>query len=1167
MVLISLVCYLPLLSQAARTEKVSTGVDAGEYAEMMGNEAYDLEDLAEGAEIQRRMFNRMTPPGYSWLQPMFPSVVPFSADNYSESFLEGLLGVSENSVAIYPLSLVLDPKTRKTLVYNAEGELIATVPAERISHVWPEGYDPARVTLLLDLLPSEDVEPYLYVKERILDSLSALTSKFKSPKSGGYAMKSLGSTNFGICDYQKLTNGNMQLTVTNGGTVAEIFSYTVLHSASNVVTSNGTNTLWYPVSPPFNGLESEWDCRTNNLLLTNGVGVWVDSNISSNDRVRFYGAAKQSDSDLDGLTDGMELFVYHTDPDDPDTDGDGWSDAEELNEEDTDPLDKFSATKLARGVVINEVLYNATGTDADKEWVELYSAGRYPVDLGGFVIQVGDLSFTNAYEIPTNTVIQPGRYLLLGGSLVTNNDLEVEFTMPNRFTNGPTAAVRLAAEIGTNTAVADCLMYGGSAANFNSNGLDTNGWVSADARSAGAGNSLLRLFAGHDTDQVLDWKWQSSPEADSSTEEPDSDNDGLTDQEEVTGSENPHGQATDHLNADSDGDVLNDYSECVTHSTDPNTWATDGDLFPWPPTNNYAVSNWWGSDSYETANGWNPLVYDENTNSIPDSWEMAFPGTNLYADADGDGISNYDELTQNSDPFDDTSTAAQPFVVRFESSLPGWENDGLTDVGLNGWVKIYFEGLKTNADLCVWVKECRTQEEFRVEWLDANHKNTTWYNDDREVITSASALAGSRPYLLVQDLGLHPDYTSTLGGEYTNAIIQVDLDIWNGGSDLDNGETAGSQGVQVPEGSEVSTGAYILVNWDDDDGDGEINSATDGWSSDPTPDLYDSSVTDEDNLAKLVPTIEPLLSVGTVELEISGTDKEAIRLWTDSSKGTSIPLISDKVSWDISDSSDRSELQGFMLDGIWVEGTNACTVERGITITLRYKDVSGNEMCSDSNKATVVLLRLGCGVHRLGASANEWIAGMGHAGLITAFTGSCVQVELVDPTKYTLTEMQMAPGPGGVQHPTWRQFYDAGTNYWGEYDSDPTFVERLKILGVASHLDSMGVTYNLVDLLEHGGFSWDGSLSDLDELRCEGLVEVCHEWNDCNAWGEIHSGSVHYSVVTYCEEHEAAIGSLLNWEKHIFPATQCAEESTYKGADWDTDFSSIDLIEPLSVTW
>ena len=100
-------------------------VDAEQYAEIMANEALDIKDLAEGAEIQRRMFNRMTPPGFSWVQPMFPPVVPFDAANFDEKFLDELLDEDINSVAIYPLSLMLDPKTRETLVYNADGKLIA----------------------------------------------------------------------------------------------------------------------------------------------------------------------------------------------------------------------------------------------------------------------------------------------------------------------------------------------------------------------------------------------------------------------------------------------------------------------------------------------------------------------------------------------------------------------------------------------------------------------------------------------------------------------------------------------------------------------------------------------------------------------------------------------------------------------------------------------------------------------------------------------------------------------------------------------------------------------------------------------------------------------------------------------------------------------------------
>ena len=338
------VCCVALAADLSGDSKPAA-VDSTQYADFMANEALDIQDLAEGAEIQRRMFNRITPPGFSLIQPMFPALVPFDATNFDEKFLGELLGEDKNSVAIYPLSLALDPKTRETLVYNAEGKLIASIPADKTSCYWPKDSDPARVILQLDMLPSEDVEQYLYTESRI--SIYEETRTAKAKKTSGVALRSLSASEFGICNFQRQTNGTLRLTVTNGADVAELFSYTVWHTSavvaatwtneeSNVVTD--TNTLWYPVSPSFNGLESAWECRTTNLLLTNGVGVWDDANISSNARVRFYGVANRIDTDDDGLTDGAEKFVYHTNPDEPDTDGDELGDYEEVMTYETNPL-------------------------------------------------------------------------------------------------------------------------------------------------------------------------------------------------------------------------------------------------------------------------------------------------------------------------------------------------------------------------------------------------------------------------------------------------------------------------------------------------------------------------------------------------------------------------------------------------------------------------------------------------------------------------------------------------------------------------------------------------------------------------------------------------------------------------------------------------------------
>ena len=330
-------CLVAFASATSRTEKPAP-VDAEQFADFMGHEVLDIQDLAEGAEVQRRMFNRITPPGLSWTQPMFPPVAPFDAQYFDEQFLEGLLGEDKSSAVIYPLSLMQDPKTRETLIYNAEGELIAAIPADRGSREWPADADPSRVILQLDLLPTEDVEPYLYTERRIEESLARHNTS-RLAKSGGAATRGLEAGEFGFANMQSLTNGNILLTVTNGANVVEVFAYTVWHTSSVVVVTwtneqsnvvTDTNTVWHQVSPAFNGLESEWECLTTNLVLTNGVGVYENANISSNARIRFYAVANRQDSDGDGLTDGMEIFVHHTNPQSIDTDGDGLLDGYDI---------------------------------------------------------------------------------------------------------------------------------------------------------------------------------------------------------------------------------------------------------------------------------------------------------------------------------------------------------------------------------------------------------------------------------------------------------------------------------------------------------------------------------------------------------------------------------------------------------------------------------------------------------------------------------------------------------------------------------------------------------------------------------------------------------------------------------------------------------------------
>jgi hypothetical protein len=130
----------------------------------------------------------------------------------------------------------------------------------------------------------------------------------------------------------------------------------------------------------------------------------------------------------------------------------------------------------------------------------------------------------------------------------------------------------------------------------------------------------------------------------------------------------------------------------------------------------------------------------------------------------------------------------------------------------------------------------------------------------------------------VRDIDLTLDYLHDGEVLYIDLIkttvVRVDLDIANGGSDLDLGDIAGAQPMTVlPESDEEVPGSYLLVNWDNDDG-----------ASPPQPDLGKNSVTDEDNLARLVLHLEPTLEEGALTLAVDSDPVGAVKLWSASTK-------------------------------------------------------------------------------------------------------------------------------------------------------------------------------------------------------------------------------------------------------------------------------------------
>ena len=146
----------------------------------------------------------------------------------------------------------------------------------------------------------------------------------------------------------------------------------------------------------------------------------------------------------------------------------------------------------AQEIKINEILYDPTGTDTGKEWIELYNAGTEPVPLEGWQIQKAGSNFGECFTFP-EYIIYPGEYLLIGEYQVPNADLIGVLA----FQNGGTATdgVRIISVAGDTI---DTILY--DSPNTNNLPSDAHNPGIFFAVDVSSGNTLIRYPNGHDTD-------------------------------------------------------------------------------------------------------------------------------------------------------------------------------------------------------------------------------------------------------------------------------------------------------------------------------------------------------------------------------------------------------------------------------------------------------------------------------------------------------------------------------------------------------------------------------------------------------------------------------------------------------------------------------------------
>ena len=419
-----------------------------------------------------------------------------------------------------------------------------------------------------------------------------------------------------------------------------------------------------------------------------------------------------ADSDDDGLTDGQEIDLTGTDPNVADTDGDGTSDADEDPDGDgltnleevtgsendafgDEPTDPLVADSDGDGLTDGE---ETSGSENDAFANEPTDPNEADTDGGG--VPDGDEVTETPATDPNDAaddVLDPAGDADNDG--VTNGD-EVSGDENDAFGNEPTDP-RDPDSDGDGLTDGQEIYETGT----DPNEADTDGDGTSDADEDPDGDGLTNL------------EELSGSENDAFGNEPtdpldaDSDGDGLTDGEETSGSENDgYGNEPTNPNAaDTDGDQLTDSQEIDLTGTDPNEADTDGDGT---------------SDADEDPDGDGLTNLEELSGSENDAFGNE-PTDPLDADSDDDDLTDGEETS--------STPATDPNTPNDEQNVVDSDDDGLTDTE-EGVLGTDPNDPDTDGDGLLDGEEVNT---YKTDPLDADTDGDT-LSDGREVLKIGS---------------------------------------------------------------------------------------------------------------------------------------------------------------------------------------------------------------------------------------------------------------------------------------------------------------------------------------------------------------------------------------------------------------------------------------------
>ena len=289
------------------------------------------EDLAERGEILRNQFRRMTPGDEPLVQDIgtWPAAWEEFGTNWDSA-------AADREYGAWVVPVELTQENGATVMKDGDGNELwrGTTGFAR-----PESAD---VVLTGGLVAEEEWPVYEAVRGAV-EEMTADASRVDEPRDA----PSEPETGLRFTAHEWTASNTFRVEMAyEVDTNVDLFVYAVAHTSAwveaawtndeNMVITNST-LVWYPVGAPYNGRDSTWE-YLDTITIDNGEAEYEDSGFPDElGQSRFYALALSQDLDGDGLSDGQEAFIFHSDPMNTDSDGDGLDDGDEINVYGTNP--------------------------------------------------------------------------------------------------------------------------------------------------------------------------------------------------------------------------------------------------------------------------------------------------------------------------------------------------------------------------------------------------------------------------------------------------------------------------------------------------------------------------------------------------------------------------------------------------------------------------------------------------------------------------------------------------------------------------------------------------------------------------------------------------------------------------------------------------------------